>query len=97
MAEIQALNERTSPSQSRYRVTVWAGRETSPGVRAEWVIYGTGVPGVIGRAVRSFRCGPGKNGRFSDWTVNVEPIRADETILPAPLSVRLPRKPRKAA
>jgi len=82
MSTIQALNERTSPNQRAYRVTVWAGRDTSPGTRANWIIYGSGVAAVIGRAVRSFRRGPGKSGRYTDWTVSVEPLRADERILP---------------
>ena len=80
---IQSLNARTSPNQRAYRVTVWAGRDTSPGTRANWIIYGSGVAAVVGRAVRSFRRGPGKNGRYTDWTITVEPLRAEETILPA--------------
>lgn len=82
MPTIQALNHRTSPNQRAYRVTVWAGRETSPGTRANWIIYGSGVAAVMSRAVRSFRQGPGKNQRYTDWTVTVEPLRADEVIVP---------------
>lgn len=80
MNQIQALNRPKNQHQKAHRITVWAGRETSPGVRGEWVVYGTSVPAAIGRAVRFFRRNAGKNGRFSDWTVNVEPLRADETI-----------------
>ena len=83
MSTIQAINTRKSPNQHAYRVTVWAGRETSPGTRANWIIYGSGVAAVVGRAVRSFRRGPGKTGSSTDWKVNVEPLRADGVILPA--------------
>ena len=83
MSTIQALNARTSPNQRAYRVTVWAGRDTSSGTRANWIIYGSSVPAGIRRARRGFRLGPGKSGRYTDWTVNVEPLRAEETILPA--------------
>ena len=71
MSTIQALNARTSPNQRAHRVTVWAGRQESPGTRANWIIYGSGISAVISRAVRSFRRGPGKSGRYTDWVVNV--------------------------
>ena len=80
---IRALNTATNRSMRAHRITVWAGRETSPGTRAEWIIYGTSVPTVVAKAVRSFRRGAGKSARFTDWTINVEPLRADETIIPA--------------
>ncbi len=83
MADIAALNKKASPNQQGYRVSVWAGSESAPGVRGDWVVYGSSVPAAMARAVRSFRKGPAKGRRFTDWTVNVEPLRADETILPA--------------
>ena len=81
MVGIQAINAKTSPNQQPYRITVWAGRETCPGTRLECVVYSTSVPAAIGKAVRSFRRGAGKGGRYTDWTVNVEPLRATEEIL----------------
>ncbi len=83
MNTIHALNPKTNAHQHGFRITVWAGRETSPGSRLTGVVYAQSVGTAIGRAVKSFRRGCGKNGRYSDWTVNVEPLRADETILPA--------------
>lgn len=82
MASIQALNVKKSPRQQPYRVTVWAGSENAPGARSEWVIYSTSVHAAIGLAARSFRRGAGKNRRWTDWTVNVEPVRGGETIIP---------------
>lgn len=83
MADIHALNKRKSPNQQAYRVSVWGGSENIPGVSAEWVIYGTGVSAVVARAIRTFRRGAAKKRRFSDWTVNVEPLRADEQVIEA--------------
>lgn len=80
---IQALNHRTSPSHKAYRVSVWGGSESIPGVAISWVIYGTTVPAVLARAARAFRVGPAKNRRFTDWTLNVEPLRGDERVIPA--------------
>lgn len=83
MGTIQALNAKTSSHQRPYRVTIWAGREDWSGCRAEWVVYGASVRAAVSRAVQSFRGGVGKGQRFSDWTINVEPVRADEDIVPA--------------
>ena len=83
MPQIQALNAKTSPNQQPYRITVWAGSESAPGVRGDWAVYSSSIPAAIAKAVRSFRKGPAKGRRFSDWTVNVEPMRADDVILPS--------------
>lgn len=83
MATIQALNTKKSNHQRAHRVTVWAGPQSGPGARADWVIYSANVPSAIRRAIRAFRAGVGKNGRYSDWTVNVKPIREGEDIIPA--------------
>ena len=83
MTPIRALNRKKSPNQHAYRVSVWGGSENIPGVSAEWVIYGSGVAAVVGRAIRTFRRGVAKKRRFSDWTVNVEPLRESETVIDA--------------
>ncbi len=83
MTPIQALNRRKSPTQAAYRISVWAGSESRPGIRANWVIYGSGIPAVIGKAVRHFRKVTAPNARYSDWTVNVEPLREGEIIIEA--------------
>ncbi len=62
---------------------MWAGNESSPGVRADWVVYGKQIWTVMALAVKSFRKSCGKGRKFSDYTVNVEPLRADEEILAA--------------
>ena len=85
MTTIQALNAKTSSHQRPFRVSVWAGNENNPGCRLDGILYATSVGRGITLAVRSFRAGVGKGGHFSDWTVNVEPLRAGETILPAPV------------
>ena len=77
---IQAINSQKSRNQRAHRVTVWAGSESDPGVRAEWVVYASNVPGAVARAVRFFRAGPAKKRRFTDWTVNVGPLVAGEVI-----------------
>ena len=82
MATIQALNAKTSAHQRAYRITVWAGQEHSPGCRLDAVIYGSSLPAAVGRAIRAFRRDIGKGGHFTDWTINLEPVRAGETILP---------------
>ena len=84
MPIIKALNAPKSSRQQPYRVTVWGGSENVPGVRAEWIIYSTSVQTAIGLAARTFRRLCAKKRRFTDWTVNVEPPRADETIEPMP-------------
>ena len=83
MAEttIQALNPRTSPNQRDYRVQVWAGSESQPGVGISWVVRGSGIAAVIGRAARAFRASHIRGRRFTDWTINVEPLRGGETII----------------
>ena len=83
MSDIKAINRKKSPTQKAHRVTVWAGRETSPGIRGDWVVYSSSVSAAIGQAVRYFRRNPGSGGRYTDWTVNVEPLRADETVIAA--------------
>lgn len=88
MPTIHALNAPTSPRQQPYRVTIWGGSENLPGVRAEWIIYSTAIQTAIGLAARAFRRGPAKNRRFTDWTVNVEPVRADEVVIPVPAQCR---------
>ena len=83
MPTIQALNRKKSPRQQPYRLTIDAGRPDGSGTRQDWVVYSTSVPTAIGLAVRSFRRGPGKKQRYTDWTVTLEPMRGDETVVEA--------------
>jgi hypothetical protein len=83
MGTIQALNAKKSNHQRGHRVMVWAGTENTPGHRANWVIYGGSVAAAVGKAIRTFRRDVAPNARLTDWMVNVEPLRADETIVPA--------------
>ncbi len=83
MEHIQALNTPTNRHQRGFRVSIWAGSDTQPGCRANWIIYGTNITAVVGRGLRSFRRGVAANKRYSDWTVNVAAIREGEIILPA--------------
>ena len=83
MSEIQALNRPKSSHQHPYRITIWAGSPSTPGVRAEWVLYAGSAPAALGLAARRLRNGPGKKRHLQDWTVNLEPVREGETILPA--------------
>ena len=83
MSTIQALNVKTSAHQGAFRITAWAGRETTSGIRADWVVYAPNVRSAVSRALKQFRRVTAPSQRFSDYTVTSEPLRADETILPA--------------
>ena len=80
---IQTLNAKTSSHQRAFRVSVWAGSEASPGCRLDGIAYASSLGAAVQRALRAFRAGVGKQGRFSDWTINIEPIRGNEEIVPA--------------
>ena len=77
---IQVLNPRTSPNQRAFRIHVWGGAESIPGVQGAWVVYGSSLPAAVARTLRHFRRTAAKGRRFTDWTVNVEPLRAGEIV-----------------
>ncbi len=81
MATIQALNKQTNPHQAGFRLSIWAGRENTPGLRGDWVVYASNIQAAVGKGLRHFRRVIAPKARFSDWTINVEPLRADETIV----------------